>query len=37
MSIELAAAGLIVGVLIGATGIGGGVIMAPMLQIQKKQ
>ncbi len=31
MSIELAAAGLIVGVLIGATGIGGGVIMAPIL------
>ncbi|MER3446968.1 MAG: sulfite exporter TauE/SafE family protein [Candidatus Dadabacteria bacterium] len=31
MSTELAVAGLIVGVLIGATGIGGGVIMAPIL------
>jgi uncharacterized membrane protein YfcA len=31
MNIELALTGLIVGVLIGATGIGGGVIMAPIL------
>jgi hypothetical protein len=31
MSIELGIAGLVVGLLIGATGIGGGVIMAPIL------
>jgi uncharacterized protein len=31
ISIELAVAGLIVGILIGATGIGGGVVMAPIL------
>jgi uncharacterized membrane protein YfcA len=31
MSIELVAAGLLVGFLIGATGIGGGILMAPIL------
>jgi hypothetical protein len=31
MSIEIALAGLVVGLLIGATGIGGGIIMAPIL------